>query len=235
MHSKNYNEILILGAAAAVVLIGGVWAFLNSPFTKGLPADEAGSTRVGEGEGILPFVKGVPPSSAGRDFSKSSAEDGTSFNKGGISQGDIGTAEIANIQPTDFTETYKNAKYRFSFKYPSDYAVTILPDEGTGGDIVLIQKKDGKSGVQIAVSPFDEPNAVLTPNRVEQEAGITVESPQDVLIGAHGKGLAFIGRGTDFGTSREVWFVFGTTLYQMSTYIELDELLKNVLGTWQFN
>ena len=66
MHSKNYNKILILGAAAAVVLIGGVWAFLNSPFTKGLPADEAGSTRVGEGEGILPFVKGVPPSSAGR-------------------------------------------------------------------------------------------------------------------------------------------------------------------------
>jgi hypothetical protein len=209
MSSKRHNKILLGGVAVAVLIVGAVFV-VNSPFAKGSTASSQ--------EGF-----------------KSSAEDGTSFNKGGISQGDTGTSEIAKIQPSDFTETYKNARYRFSFKYPSGYAVTSVPDEATDGDIILIQKRDGKAGVQIAVSPFDELDAILTPNRIENEAGINIESPQDVLIGKSGKGLAFIGTNTSFGRSREVWFVFGTTLYQMSTYIELDELLKNILGTWSFN
>ncbi len=37
------------------------------------------------------------------------------------------------------------------------------------------------------------------------------------------------------GASREVWFVFNTNLYQISTYTEFDELLKGLFGTWQFN
>ncbi|MDO8594907.1 MAG: hypothetical protein Q7R93_05380 [bacterium] len=217
MNKKSYNKILIGGAVAALLLIAGAWVSY-SPFLKGSTASSQ--------EGFKSSAS--LPAQAGEDLS-------TSFSKGGISQGDIGAEEIAKIQASDFTETYKNAKYRFSFKYPEGYTVRSIPDEATGGDIVLVQDLAGKAGVQIALSPFDEPNAVLTPNRVEQEAGITVESPQDVLIGKSGKGLAFIGHGTDFGTSREVWFVFGTTLYQMSTYIEWDELLKNVLSTWQFN
>lgn len=208
MTKTSYNRILIGGAVAAVLIVGAIFVFKSGDSSSSASSRSLeGRTEVGwdaSGEG------GVPSSS------------------------EIGTAEIAHIQPSDFTKTYQNKKYGFSFRYPEGYTVTNVPDDGTGGSILLIQDKAGKAGVQISISPFDEPNAILTPNRVEQEAGITVESPQDVLVGESGKGLAFIGKGTDFGTSREVWFVFGRTLYQISTYIELDELLKNILRTWKF-
>src|SRR3989338_49767 len=57
----------------------GIFRSSDSPFPKG-------STR--KGEGILPLQKGVPPSSAGRDFSKSSglADSATSFKKGGAKE-----------------------------------------------------------------------------------------------------------------------------------------------------
>ena len=174
-----------------------------------------------------PFIKG--------STTTSELGGGISTTRPSNSVSEVVVSEIADMSETDFTEVYQNKKYRLSFKYPEGYTVTSIPDPETGGDMILVQKQGGKSGIQIVLSPFDEPSAVLTPNRVEQEAGITIESPQDVLIGSRGKGLAFIGKNTNFGTSREVWFVFGTTLYQMSTYIELDVLLKNVLSTWQFN
>jgi hypothetical protein len=48
-------------------------------------------------------------------------------------------------------------------------------------------------------------------------------------------GLAFVSDNEAFGgRSREVWFVYDGYLYQISTYLGMDQLVQNVLASWTF-
>ncbi|MAF13679.1 MAG: hypothetical protein CMI53_02185, partial [Parcubacteria group bacterium] len=63
---------------------------------------------------------------------------------------------------------------------------------------------------------------------------IIMEQLQEFLIGNGISGLAFISESESFGTSREVWFVWDGNLFQISTYIESQDLLQEILRTWRF-
>src|SRR3990167_4703188 len=65
---------------------------------------------------------------------------------------------------------------------------------------------------------------------------MVIKDAQEVSIGDKRKGLAFGSDNAAFdGDSREVWFVFGGKLYQISAYMKHDDLLKGVFETWQFD
>lgn len=139
------------------------------------------------------------------------------------------------------TEDYHNDSFKFSLKTPGEFAIKESVQEG--GVMVTIEDTAG-NGIQILVSPFDEPLKVLTSERIRQDVPeLTINDVQTLDIGEEYKGVAFRSDNPEFdGASREVWFLFPkciegvceNQLYQISTYERLDPLLKAIFATWDF-
>jgi hypothetical protein len=124
---------------------------------------------------------------------------------------------------------------KFSFLYPKEMTVANFLDENDN-EVILIQNTEKGQGFQITLSPFDEKTNTLSVERVKKDLpDLAIEKVEAVEIGSAGKGLAFISDNEAFGgQSREVWFVHGGFLYQISTYSHLDPLIQSVLNTWKF-
>ena len=144
--------------------------------------------------------------------------------------------DIAAVSRYQYTRTYQNAMYHFSFKYPEDFSVSVIPADADRGNVILVQNIAKHIGMQILVTPFGGADMDMTAGVVQASIpGIKIEDAQPVLIGNDRTGLAFKSDNPAFGgSSREVWFVFRGNLYQISTYAELDPLMKGVFSTWQF-
>lgn len=129
---------------------------------------------------------------------------------------------------------YSNNVYRFSLKMPEDFVARQVPGLD-GAEIILLEDATGQ-GVQITVTPFDEDLQVLTKEQIQEEIpDLQIVDPQSVEIGTNHTGLAFKSDNEFFdGASREVWFVFKGNLYQISTFMRLDDLLRQLFATWQF-
>ena len=57
--------------------------------------------------------------------------------------------------------------------------------------------------------------------------------PTDVIVdGAHA--TMFFGNNAIMGDTREVWFIRGGFLYEVTTYKELDTWLGGIMRTWKF-
>ena len=129
-------------------------------------------------------------------------------------------------------QTYRNNTYRFSLMMPVDFTAT----EGTESDAsttIVLQDRTGH-GVQILISPWDEPAAALTPERITKSTGLTVTDEQPINI-TGATGLTFKSDNPAFdGATSEAWFIHGGNVFQISTYARDDALLKSVLGSWAF-
>ncbi len=124
---------------------------------------------------------------------------------------------------------YTNELYQFSFAAPEGYAVR----EGDG--VVFVEDKKG-DGIQILITPIDEDITVMTVERINADIpDMRITDTEPVEIGDARTGLAFKSDNEAFdGASREVWFVYGGYLYQISTYERLDPVLKQLFSTWEF-
>ncbi|OHA17848.1 MAG: hypothetical protein A2664_00080 [Candidatus Taylorbacteria bacterium RIFCSPHIGHO2_01_FULL_46_22b] len=142
---------------------------------------------------------------------------------------------IAEISSYSYTENYNNPTYNFSFKHPKDFSVSSV-SSGDGGDAILVQNLAKNIGVQILVTPFDGGDVDITAEVIQGDIpDMKILDPQEVLVGNNRKGLAFMSDNEAFGgKSREVWFVYGGYLYQISTYADFDEFLKGLFSTWEF-
>jgi len=151
-----------------------------------------------------------------------------------------------SISAYQYTQEYSHPTYHFSFKYPEGLTVSTIPSAEGQGETVLVESADSKAGVQIVISPYG-PDTDITEAMIHSDIPeLKISDAQELLIGEGRKGLAFMSDNPAFcaspepcvkegnGKSREVWFVFGGNLYQISTYAEQDEFLKRLFGTWQF-
>ena len=154
----------------------------------------------------------------------------------------------AAVKSYEYTQDYSDSTYRFSFKYPDDFTVSVVPPAENGnGETVLIESSDNKVGVQIIISPYGSDVDITAEMIARDIPELKISDAQPVEIGPSRKGLAFMSDNPAFcatpepcaevggGKSREVWFVFNENLYQISTYAENDEFLKKMFSTWQFN
>ncbi len=137
------------------------------------------------------------------------------------------------------TQSYTNTAYKFTLKMPADFTVSDIPGDPDGTPETIVLQDQSGNGIQIAISPFDEDTTgsyTLTQARILQDVpDLTITDPQPIEVGDNYTGLAFKSDNEAFGgASREVWFVFRGNLYQISTYERLDDLLKGIFQTWQF-
>lgn len=134
-----------------------------------------------------------------------------------------------DYQVPDPGERYTNSTYRFAVTMPVGFSAREL--EGA----VVIENGAG-DGIQVLITPLGEDIRVLTEGRIRADIpDLAISGAQSVEVGADHTGLAFRSDNEAFdGASREVWFVFGGDLYQISTYDRLDPLLRAMFSTWEF-
>lgn len=131
----------------------------------------------------------------------------------------------------ELSETYSNTDYGFSFKHPKEFTVTAF-EEGSG-TIVYLQK-GGQDGFQIYITAFNE-TGPITVERVRQDLPtIVIESPQQVVIGGE-EAFVFISSDDSIGQTREVWFVHGGYLYQITAPLSFDRDAASMMTTLQFD
>jgi hypothetical protein len=131
---------------------------------------------------------------------------------------------------------YTNDTLGFSVGLPDGFTAQEFEDEETKSRTIVLQDAQG-NGIQILATPFPEDLKVLDAARIQRDIpDMKISDVQSVEIGANHTGIAFMSDNEAFeGASREVWFVFRGTLYQISTYARLDSLLQSMFGTWKFN
>jgi hypothetical protein len=134
------------------------------------------------------------------------------------------------------TQTATGSKYShsdpvFSFEYPEGYAPSFIEEE-TGDSIIVSRGGDSLAGFQIFVTPFDEPNIELTPNRIQNDIpDIVMKNPETIALPNGIKALSFVSRHESLGDTFEVWFVKDGYAYQFSSTREGVEGLDKALAT----
>ncbi len=147
-----------------------------------------------------------------------------------VSQESIATS---TLRLTTDTKTYTDATHYFSFQYPKDFTIANVTDDV--GESIVIRNVAQKVGFQVYIRAFDEALSAITPNRIEADIpNLKISSPQSVTVGQGIEGLAFISTDSSKVSLREVWFVRGGFLYQISAPIATEALLHDVLLTWKF-
>jgi len=140
---------------------------------------------------------------------------------------------------------YANGEYGFYFEYPKDLEVNTF-DEGGGAKTITFRKEKEKKGLQIFITPIAinvksqsgeqiSRNPVLSREQViKDNPTAVVEEPLEVIFGDNTRGLLFWGSDLSIGKTREVWFIFDSYLYEVTTYADFDQELAKIMSTWRF-
>jgi len=126
---------------------------------------------------------------------------------------------------------YRNNKFHFLLHYPEELTVKEFNDKGEALTVSFENKESGE-GFQIFVVSYAE--SQVTPERFKLDVPSGVrESPTQVLIDGVTGEVFFSENGT-LGKTREVWFIRGGYLYEVTTYRELDAWLAEIMHSWKF-
>jgi len=130
-------------------------------------------------------------------------------------------------------EGYAHPELPFAFAYPKDLTPSTFADGEA--EIVLLKGKEAEREVQIVIRAFDE-SGPLTVERIQRDLPeMVIDEPQNILIGpAQIPALLFWSEGGSAGRTREVWFIQGGYLYQITGSAEMDETLAKMMETWRF-
>ncbi|MBU1102571.1 hypothetical protein KJ853_02860 [Patescibacteria group bacterium] len=137
------------------------------------------------------------------------------------------------VFPKSDFKNYIHAGYGFSFDYPADWSVDIFKDDV--GDVAVIQ--NAETGILIYVYPFDEPGPITKERILRDVPDMTIENGRQIKIGEAGviDVLIFDSDEREMGPSKEMWFVHGGFLYQISAAEGSGEALNKIIESWKFN
>lgn len=165
------------------------------------------------------------------------------FTKGGTLKTNTPTAaEVKKKGPPppvvpDGWKKFENVQYSFSLFVPPELIVTAF-DEGGGAHTFTFEDEASERGFQIFVVPYS--GTSVTPERFRKDSPSGVmKEPVDVVIGGPVElggviATAFFGEHSVMGETREVWFIYGNYLYEVTTYKKDDVWLAGIMDMWRF-
>ncbi|MDP3954319.1 MAG: hypothetical protein Q8Q06_02790 [bacterium] len=128
-------------------------------------------------------------------------------------------------------KTYSDPELGFSFDYPDSFNVGSYDEDA--GKVIILQNNN--VGFQLYITPFDEADTVITPERLKQDIpDLSIEEPIQIAIDK-AIGLVFLSDSESLGKTREIWWVHQSHLYQITTYTEFDNAMVEILKSWVFN
>jgi hypothetical protein len=148
--------------------------------------------------------------------------------------GDASTsASIASghAQPPPSSKEYQNARFHFSLYYPDHLTVSEDP---VGADSLVVLFKDAatQEGFEIFVTAYDQPKITEQRFLTDEPSGDMNDPIYITVAGA--PATQFLSTNPTMGASREIWFLHGGILYEVTTPQPLDSWLLSIMETWQF-
>jgi hypothetical protein len=142
----------------------------------------------------------------------------------------------APVVPTGWKQ-FQNVQYSFSVYMPPQLTGNIF-DEGGGAHTFTFEDVEGAQGFQVFVVPYNETTISEERFRMDNPSGIRKE-PVDVVIGGLEelggvRAVTFFSENPIMGETREVWFIRGNYLYEVTTYKSFDAWLSGIMNTWRF-
>ena len=105
-------------------------------------------------------------------------------------------------------------------------------DEGSGASTIIFQDVTSAQGFQIFIVPYSTPQVSIERFKMDQPSGV-MQEPHDLNIdGAFA--TMFVGKDQLLGPTREVWFIHGGYLFEVTAPHSLDEWLGTIMLTWRF-
>lgn len=126
---------------------------------------------------------------------------------------------------------YRSEAYHFSLLYPQELAASEHP-EGGNAITITFQNVEKAEGFQIFIVPYGEPQVSEERFRQDEPSGVRTSLTTITVDGA--TGAAFYSANPALGDTREVWFVRGGFLYELTTLKPLDNWLGGIIQTWEF-
>jgi hypothetical protein len=138
---------------------------------------------------------------------------------------------------TPDTKRYVNTAYYFLFEYPADMTITSFGEDEIS-NIILIQDTQTETvnrSFQIFMYPFDEPLPVLTPQRLWQDLpDLIIDQPQEIVLGDGTHALMFLSEVSEIGRTREIYITHNEMIYQITSRVDADPWIANIMNSWEF-
>lgn len=137
-----------------------------------------------------------------------------------------------NVLPEE-SVLYKNDKYGFSLHYPQGLIFKEF-DEGAGAQTIVFQKpNDVKTGFQIYITPYTE--ATITGQRILFDVSGAVSDLKEENIRDDFLVATFISEASILGKTREIWWLHGGFLFELTTFASLDGWIRDIVKTVEFS
>lgn len=146
---------------------------------------------------------------------------------------------VANTGISAAFRTYTHPVHGFSFDYPADWSLDVFSDPpdgeaGEGEETVVLQ--NAETGIAVFIYPFDEPGPITKKRILRDVPDIKIENEIGLKIaGGSIDALGFDSNERELGPTKEVWFVHGGFLYQISGAQGSGEALYIIVESWKFN
>ncbi len=126
---------------------------------------------------------------------------------------------------------YKDSDLNFSFKYSPDLFISRFY-EGEGLSVLI--KNSSETLAQIYVTEFDEPGPV-TQERIHRDLpDKEVTEPRTEKVGGVAA-LVFSSKDDSGLLVKERWFVNNGFLYRVTTSLEQEKTIQEILNTWEYD
>jgi hypothetical protein len=140
-------------------------------------------------------------------------------------------SEITVAPPPDGYLPYSNQPYHFSVYYPPNLQLHTYDEEG-GGFTAAFQNPTTNVGFEVYVTPYSAAQITEQEFKLDEPSGVDNQPTPVTIDGA--AATMFFGSNSVMGDTREIWFIHGGFLYEVTTYKELDSWLSPIMQTWQF-
>ncbi len=136
------------------------------------------------------------------------------------------------VQAPPNSKLYQSNDYHFSVYYP-DHLSVDQQSVGSNAAVILFKDKALSEGFQIFVTPYGDSKITEARFKMDEPSGV-MNSPQNITIDG-APATEFLSTNPAMGASREIWFLHGGYLYEVTTPQPLDPWLLSIMQTWKFN
>ena len=134
-------------------------------------------------------------------------------------------------QAIEGMRAYSNTAFHFGLLFPDNLHATEYKEQG-GSLTASFQYPNTSQGFQVYVTPYSGKQIDAARFKLDEPSGV-VQSPIEIQVD-DASGIMFFGKNAIMGDTREVWFIHGGFLYEVTTYKELDTWLGGIMRTWKF-
>jgi hypothetical protein len=139
------------------------------------------------------------------------------------------TQSVATIIPVEWKK-FESIDYAFSFFYPPEL---VLREESESGRrrVIRLENVETGEGLQVYIQPYNE-LSIDKSQYSKDLAGAPVRDKEETVV-ADVSATAFRSEHPTLGETREVWFIRGGYLFQVTSPKPYEAQLSAILSTWR--